>query len=194
LQGGRRIGGVGMKLSVNLLEPFVSDSLFLTPRLRCRRWRRSDLDAIVAVYADPVVVRWVGDGEPATREGCTQWLDVTERNYTLRGYGMFALEALDTGVISGFCGLVHPGGQAEPEVKYAFPRERWGQGLATEAVAALLRYGAEAHGLQRIIATVAPANLASQRVLEKVGARLDHQRANDDGSTSCVFVWRPAAG
>lgn len=172
----------------------MSGPLFVTARLRCRRWRRTDLDAIEAVYADPLVVRWVGDGTPATREGCLHWLEVTERNYALRGYGMFALEALDTGAIAGFCGLVHPGGQTEPEVKYAFPRERWGQGLATEAVAAMLRYGAQAHGLRRIIATVAPANLASQRVLEKVGARLDHQRNNDDGSTSCVFVWCDATG
>jgi [ribosomal protein S5]-alanine N-acetyltransferase len=170
----------------------MSDTLFVTPRLRCRRWRHSDLDAIFTVYADPLVVRWVGDGQPATREGCEQWIEVTARNYALRGYGMFALQAQDTGAIAGFCGLVHPGGQVEPEVKYAFPRDRWGQGLATEAVAALLRHGAGSHGLRRIIATVAPMNLASQHVLEKVGARLDHHRVNDDGSTSCVFVWCPA--
>ena len=93
------------------------------------------------------------------------------------------------GQVVGFCGLVHPGGQAEAEVKYAFLRSHWGQGLASEAVPALLAYGATQHRLTRIIATVAPANLASQRVLTKAGMSLSHQRRNEDGSLTCVYEW-----
>lgn len=163
--------------------------LFSTPRLLCRHWRAEDLDALHAVYSDPEAMRWVGDGVPITRAACEAWLDVTQTNYNTRGYGMFALEYIDSGAVAGFCGLVHPDGQVEPEVKYAFMRSNWGLGLASETIPALLVHGHEKHGLARIIATVAPENLASQRVLIKAGMRLVEQRQGDDGSLDNLYEW-----
>lgn len=165
--------------------------LFSTERLDCRRWRSQDLEAIHALYGNPRVVRWVGDGSPASREGCEEWLRVTERNYQRRGYGMWALTPRGGGPLIGCCGLVHPGGQPEPEVKYALAEDHWGQGLASELLQALLPFGAQSWQLSRILATVAPENLASQRVLEKAGARRLSLRDNDDGSQTVVFEWQP---
>jgi len=48
-------------------------------------------------------------------------------------------------------------------------RSYWGQGYATEAAAELVRYGFEQAGLRRIFAECHPDNLASARVLEKIG-------------------------
>ena len=170
--------------------PAVSPALFETERMRCRRWLPEDLDALFAVYADPEAMRWVGDGEPINRAACAQWMEVTLGNYARRGYGMFALEERSSGAAIGFCGLVHPGGQPEPELKYAFLKSHWGQGLASEAVPALLAHGWRAHGLGRVIATVAPGNLASQRVLLKAGMRPLPHRQNDDGSLTYVYEWK----
>jgi ribosomal-protein-alanine N-acetyltransferase len=163
--------------------------VFETSRLRCRRWIKSDFDPLYAVYSDSDAMRWVDDGQPITRAECERWFEVTHTNYRLRGYGMFALEDRESGEVVGFCGLVHPGGQVEAEIKYALRRSRWGAGLASEAVPALLSYGAQEHGLTRIIATVAPDNIASQRVLAKAGMRLAQRRTNDDGTTTLVFAW-----
>jgi RimJ/RimL family protein N-acetyltransferase len=163
--------------------------IFETRRLRCRRWRAEDLEELYAVYSDPKVVRWVGDGVPITRNQCQEWLGVTQRNYAERGYGMFVLEDRATGATVGFCGIVHPGGQPEAEIKYAFSQPHWGQGLATEAVTALLPFGASEYGLQRIIATVAPENFASQRVLWKAGMSLIQERLNDNGTFTLVYEW-----
>ncbi|MEO2237187.1 MAG: GNAT family N-acetyltransferase, partial [Candidatus Poseidoniia archaeon] len=80
-------------------------------------------------------------------------------------------------------GAQHPGQQLEAEVKYAFLRSHWGQGLASEAVPALLAYGAKEHGLQHIIATVASGNAASQRVLSKAGMSLVEERKHAQGVT-----------
>jgi [ribosomal protein S5]-alanine N-acetyltransferase len=163
--------------------------LFQTPRLRCRQWLRSDYDALYAVYSDPEAMRWVGEGKPITHDACLKWFEVTETNYATRGYGMFALEDITTGKVIGFCGLVHPGGQVEVEVKYSFLRSEWGKGLATEVVPALLNYGARQHELGRVIATVDEGHLASQRVLLKSGAKLIEKRVEEDGGTTCVFEW-----
>lgn len=174
-------------------NPPTPERVFQTERLAVRRWRDSDLTALLAVYGDAGAMRWVGDGKAITHEECVHWLAVTRANYAKRGYGMFAVEERASAQVIGFCGIVHPGGQAEPEIKYAFLRSHWGLGLATEAVTALVRYGADVHGLRHIIATTAPENVASHRVLLKAGMERGELRDNGDGSRTQLFHWRVAA-
>ena len=171
----------------------MSHLVFESERLLARRLEPGDAAALLAVYGDADAMRWVGDGEPLTAAQCEQWIAVTENNYRLRGYGMFALVERAAGEVVGFCGLVHPGGQAEAEVKYAFTRAHWGKGFATEAVRAMLDYGATSHGLREIIATVAPGNLVSLRVLAKCGMKAGEVRTNDDGTSTLCFFWRAPA-
>lgn len=173
--------------STVLADHLTGAVLFETPRLRCRRWRLTDLDRLYAVYADEEGARWVGDGTPITWDECRRWLEVTAHNYRERGYGMFALEDRASGEVVGFCGLVHPGGQVEAEIKYAFLRSHWGRGLASEMAPALLDHGRRCHGLEQIIATVAPENRASQRVLEKAGLTFAGDIVDDDGQPTRVY-------
>jgi RimJ/RimL family protein N-acetyltransferase len=169
----------------------MNSAIFETERLRARRWIASDVEALFAVYSDPEGMRWVGDGQPISRAECDRWMRVTMENYAARGYGMFVLEERTTGEIVGFCGLVHPGGQPEPEIKYALLRSHWGRGLASEIAPALLAYGAERHGLSRIIATVNPEHAVSRRVLAKAGMKLRESRVESDGSVTLVYEWSP---
>ena len=169
----------------------MSDTVFSTERLVVRRWRASDIDAVLGVYGDAQAMRWVDDGEPITREDCGRWMAVTQANYARRGYGMFAVEQKSVPGVIGFCGLVHPGDQAEPEVKYAYLRAHWGQGVATEVLRGLIHYGADVHGLDFIIATTAPENTASHRVLLKAGLERGLLREDDDGSCTQLFHWSP---
>lgn len=169
------------------------ERLFETPRLDVRRVDPVDLDAMVAVYGDAGNMRWVGDGKALSRADCERWIEITARNYAARGYGMFAVVLSATGDTVGFCGLVHPANQETAELKYAYRRECWGRGYATEAAAALLAHGARAFGIAEVIATVAPENTASHRVLDKLGMRRVTSRRNDDGSSTEVFTWSPPA-
>lgn len=142
------------------------------------------------VYGDAEAMRWVGDGQPLDLAQCEHWVEVTHRNYAARGYGMFALVGLGSRAVIGICGLVHPGGQVEAEFKYALRREHWGQGLASEAAAAMLAAGASVFGLDHVIATAAPDNVASHRVLLKAGMQRGPVQCNADGSDTQVFFWR----
>ena len=168
----------------------MTDAVFTTERLIARRWTGTEVEDLLAVYGDADAMRWVGDGTAITREQCVKWLEVTRANYETRGYGMFALEEKGSSKVVGFCGLVHPGGQEGPEVKYAFLRSHWGQGLATEAAIGLIEYARTQHGLTHVIATAAPANAASHRVLLKAGLVHGPLRDNEDGSKTQVFVWQ----
>ncbi|MBD7924041.1 GNAT family N-acetyltransferase [Xanthomonas bonasiae] len=176
----------------------MEKDIFKTARLIGRHLRPSDVDGLFAVYGDAEAMRWVGDGEPLDRAQCREWVAVSERNYRTRGYGMSALVDRADGQTIGFCGLVHPAGQAEAELKYAFRREHWGRGLATEAAQAMLAYAREELGLQHAIATAYPQNLASLRVLRKAGMHPAPTRTDADGTVICCFAWHadapPATG
>lgn len=173
------------------------NTLFLTDHLVARHITRDDFDVMYATYSDPDAMRWVDDGQPIPYDDCKRWVDVTLDNYASRGYGMSALclrrpdgmPEDGMGEVIGFCGLVHPDGQVEPEIKYALRRPHWGRGLATEAAAGMLAYGARAFGMRRIIATIAPDNLASQRVVGKAGMAFAETVIDPDGSSTAVWVW-----
>ena len=108
---------------------------FETIRLIARRIESSDVASMQTVYGDADAMRRVGDGKPLSLAQCEKWIEITHRNYGLLGYGMFALGERDAGAVIGLCGLVHPGGQVDAEFKYAFSRQYWGKGFATEAAA-----------------------------------------------------------
>lgn len=168
------------------VEPEV---LFETPSLRIRKLTPADFDDLYSVYGDADAMRWVDDGEPIGREACRDWIAVTQRNYRTRGYGMSVMVETSTGCVVGFCGLVHPGGQQTAELKYALKRAYWGRGYATEAATGMLAYGRRVLGLQQIIATIAPENLASQRVLEKAGMQVQDETEDADGTRTRTLVW-----
>jgi RimJ/RimL family protein N-acetyltransferase len=103
---------------------------------------------------------------------------------------MFAVELKSEPGAIGFCGIVHPGGQQEAEVKYAYLRRMWGQGIASEALLGLIQYGMSKHGISHMLATTAPENVASHRVLAKAGMSRGELRSNEDGSFTQVFEYR----
>jgi RimJ/RimL family protein N-acetyltransferase len=160
-----------------------------TDRLLIRELTPADRDAMLAVYGDREAMRWVGDGSTLTPAQADRWLDVTARNYRHYGYGMYAMTLREQPeAVVGFIGLVHPGGQPEAEIKYALGRAYWGAGFATEAVSAVLDYGFGSCRLTRVIATTAPENAASHRVLQKAGLEEVTPRRHDDGSWDRVFA------
>lgn len=168
----------------------MKKEIFETERLYVRHLTEADLDVLYAVYSDAEAMRWVDDGQPITWGDCVRWVDITQRNYATHGYGMCALVLKALGDVIGFCGVVHPGGQEDAEIKYALLREYWGIGLATEAVQGMLAYARTHFDLQQIIATIDPENDASRRVLQKSGMMHVHTVENDDGSSTETLAWR----
>ena len=167
--------------------PLGGIEVFRTDRLFVRKWRPADEPDLLTLYGTDIVVRWVDDGQALSAVEAARWMEVTFSNYERRGYGMFAIEDSRTSKTIGFGGLVHPGNQDLAEVKYAFFPEVWGRGIATEFVLGLKKWAMSAHGLTHMIATVAPENVASQRVLVKSGFRKIEARMESEGRRTEVF-------
>jgi len=166
--------------------------IFETQRLIGRHIESDDLDEMLVVYGDLDAMKWVDDGTTLTREDAVRWIEKTRRNYETQGYGLSALMERTTGVLVGFCGISHPGDQVEAEIKYTLKRSYWGQGLATEAVRAMIDHADNDLGIRHIIATTAPENRASHRVLLKSGLILGELRNHEDGTATQYFEWRSA--
>lgn len=163
---------------------------FETTRLIVRHWIDSDLHPILQVYGDKEVVRWVGDRLPLTEELAKKWLEITQKNYENRGYGMFAILNKTTNELMGFGGLVHPDNSELPELKYAFMKTHWGKGLASEFVNGILLYAQDHLKLNTIIATTYPENSASNRVLTKNGFVHVKDEPNEDGTSTSFYQFK----
>src|SRR5438046_10583341 len=75
-----------------------------TERLRLRQFRREDLDALAAIYADPEVMRYMGTGRPATREQTQASVERFLVSWATSGLGLWAVEARGDGGRLGHCG------------------------------------------------------------------------------------------
>ena len=141
-----------------------------TERLLLRAFSPEDFDAFAAMRADAEVMRFLGNPlGPQTAERARAWQEMNDRRWREEGFGMWAVVEKSSGELSGWCGLSRLDQTREVEVGYGLARRAWGRGFATEAARASLRYGFEHIGLTRIVAVVNPENLASRRVIEKLG-------------------------
>ena len=166
-------------------------TLYETERLIVRQLDEQDTGAMHAVYGDREAMKFTGG--ILTYEECVGWVKITQRNYEQRGYGMSAVVLKESGEIIGFIGLIHDKSveNSPPEVKYSFLRSAWGKGIATEATIGMLAYGANVHGMQRIIATVEGEHMASQRVMQKAGMVYHSEEPDKDepGKMVKTYEW-----
>ncbi|XOV87968.1 MAG: GNAT family N-acetyltransferase [Pseudomonadota bacterium] len=165
-----------------------SPIMYKTRRLQVRHLRDGDASEMASVYGDADAMRYVDDGDILTLDECEAWVAKSLQNYARYGYGMSAVELADNGPVIGFIGGVHPNGQIDCEIKYAFRRDCWGLGYATEAVCGMVAYLHDSLRIRHFVATIDPENSASRRVLEKSGFAFSHNQLNADGSITETLV------
>lgn len=172
-----------------------------TERLRLRPWEPDDLDALAAVFAEPDFW-WYPFGRGLTREETERFVQRQIDHWATHGFGMWAAESRDDAQLIGYVGLAIPTWLPEVlpavEVGWRLRPDHWGRGLATEGGRASLRYGFEELGLDRIVSIFVPDNVASGRVMAKLGMTTV-STTTDPGSGAPVEVreitrdaWRAA--
>jgi RimJ/RimL family protein N-acetyltransferase len=154
-----------------------------TERLILRLLLSSDLDSLFALYRDPDIRRYFPEGTlnyQETKEELDWFLKCHPAHPEL---GLWATIAKDTNQFIGRCGLLPwtIDGRFEVEVAYLLDKAYWGQGLATEAAQALVRYGFDQLHLSRLICLIDPANQASIRVATKLGMRFEKEAQDEKG-------------
>ncbi|MBD1843565.1 GNAT family N-acetyltransferase [Cyanobacteria bacterium FACHB-63] len=139
-----------------------------TEHLWLRQFRYEDLDRMAEIFGDPEVMRFIASGTKTRSELEAAFPAMLER-WKCQEFGMWAVIEKASQTLLGRCGLIYLDGTPEVELGYALDKAYWNRGMATEASIACLRFGFEKMGLERIVAIAQPANIASQRVMQKVG-------------------------
>lgn len=151
----------------------ISIPTLATRRLWLRPFRQDDLDAFAAINADPEVMKYLGDGRPKSRE--ETWMQMASflGHWELRGYGLWAVEEKASGNLIGRIGLLNPEGWPELELAWTLARARWGHGFATEGARTALDYAFTVTRVNHLISMIDSRNLASIRVAERLGEKLE---------------------
>lgn len=125
-----------------------------------------------------------------------RWLERWEEN----GGGPFSVVRREDGDWLGRCGLhvwdvrtwtpttfAGAGDYAQPELGWAFKRDAWGHGCATEAARAARDWAFAERGIERLVSVIAPANVRSQRLAERLGATPGQTVELFDGGPAVVW-------
>jgi ribosomal-protein-alanine N-acetyltransferase len=150
--------------------------ILTTPRLVLRAFTAQDVEVMHRLLNEEGVLRHFPPAEPPPRDRVERMIRRLLQHWAERGYGLWAVESRATGELMGRCGLQHLPQTGEVEVDFILGKAFWGQGFATEAGRASLRYGFEELALEHVIGIAHVDNKASQRVLEKLGMTLVEQR------------------
>jgi ribosomal-protein-alanine N-acetyltransferase len=146
-----------------------------TPRLILRSLQSSDFEPLCAILSDRDVLRYMPRTEPYPAEVVERIMQRQQVHWDAHGYGFFAVADRQTGELIGWCGLGVLDETAETEIKYLFKKSHWGRGLASEAALRCVEDGFAQYNLEHIIGLVHPENIASRRVLEKLGLVYTHR-------------------
>jgi RimJ/RimL family protein N-acetyltransferase len=138
-----------------------------TSRLRLRHFIFKDLNDLYPIYSNPEVNKYIGKGAKTKDETRAALMKMIQ--HWQHGFGMWAVVYKESSKLIGRCGLCFLDNTLEVELGYALDKPYWNLGLAIEGSLASLKYGFEVVGLERIVAIARPENVASQRVMQKVG-------------------------
>ncbi|QKG53238.1 GNAT family N-acetyltransferase [Hymenobacter sp. BRD67] len=142
----------------------------VTPRLRLRAFTLADVPRLVVLAGNYEVAKnTLNIPHPYLEEDGRRWVQLTEENYVQQTGYAFAIELLATGELIGGIGLTVERRFDRAEVGYWLGQAYWGQGLASEALAALLGFGFKELQLNKLYATHIVSNPASGRVMLKNG-------------------------
>jgi RimJ/RimL family protein N-acetyltransferase len=151
------------------VERHLPPALIETPRLRGERLGPEHEAALCALLGDPRVGATLGGAR--SPESVRLGLAQLGEHWDAHGFGYWMFLDRETGapVARGGLSRAHVGDRDEVEVGWALTPERWGQGYATELGAASVRIAFNLLALPDLVSYTLPDNLASRRVMEKLG-------------------------
>ena len=148
-----------------------------TPRLLLRHLELQDVQELHSLYQDIEIRRYFPDGILSyedTKEELEWYINGHPQYPKL---GLWATVHKESGKFIGRCGLLpwEIDDTLEIEIAYLLNKDFWHQGFATEAAKEIMSYGFEKLHLKRLICMMHPENVASQKVAERIGMKLESQ-------------------
>jgi RimJ/RimL family protein N-acetyltransferase len=139
-----------------------------TNRLYLRELTVADAENSYLLNSDEDVIKYTGDKTFDSINEAKSFLE-NYNPYQEYGYGRWAVIAKSNEEFLGWCGLKYSPEIDEVDIGFRFFKKHWNKGYATESAKACLDYGFEKLSLKTIVGRAMEANVASIKVLEKLG-------------------------
>jgi RimJ/RimL family protein N-acetyltransferase len=168
-----------------------------TKRLLLKPCGLRDVAFLYRLWNDADVRKWFWDGARVSHAKVKEAVAASVSCFSLRGLGLWTVRSIDAANLVGAVGFLthdHPFFDSDVleqredmfELFYSILPDFRGRGYATEASEAILRFGFEVVGLNRVVAIADGPNVASVRVLQKVGMKAGEE-ISISGQTVCLF-------
>jgi RimJ/RimL family protein N-acetyltransferase len=141
-----------------------------TTRLQLRPCQIEDVQLVHALWTNDRIRFFLFDNRVISSDEAQSFVEDSLANFEQHGYGLWLLFMRDIDHLVGFAGFL-PSEEGTPSLIYGVHPDRWGYGYATEAASSVLSYVLEKLALPKVRADVDEPNIASVRVLEKLGMR-----------------------
>lgn len=161
-----------------------------TARLHFRRLTAADAPFILRLVNEPGWLQHIGDRHIHDLAAAAAYIaNGPATSHARHGFGLDGVVLTTTGGLIGLSGLLQRATLDVPDIGYAFLEAHSGRGYATEAAAAVLAHAHRLLKMTKLYALTAPSNLASMRVLQKVGFAIQQaDYRSEHGEPSCLFV------
>jgi RimJ/RimL family protein N-acetyltransferase len=174
------------------MRPVSLESLE-TERLTLERWDERHRAEFRLMSRDPEVRRFIGPGLRLDTEEADNDFDSMLTHWEEHGFGWRSVVVKTTRRWLGFVGLSFvprelKGFTADQvEIGWSLVRSAWGRGYATEGAARVRDEAFESVGLDRLIARLQPANIASARVAQKIGMSFERDAIGVQGQAIRIY-------
>jgi ribosomal-protein-alanine N-acetyltransferase len=158
-----------------------------TERLIMRDVQESDLYGMFTLDSDPLVHKYLGNNPIKTRAKAAEIIQFIQKQYRDLGIGRFAAIEKSSREFIGWSGLKLNTGEKETlngktdfyDIGFRFIPGYWGKGYATESSVAVLDFGFNKLNLKTICGAAEKGNLASNKVLQKIGLKFINEFTYD---------------
>ena len=159
-----------------------------TDRLSLRHLQESDIPALIELWCDPDVTRYMGG--PRDRARLKAIFEEDLKNPSAQPYDLWPVIENQSNQVIGHCGLLEKEveGNEEIELIYILKPSTWGQGYGTEIAKAIKTYAFEKLALQRLIALIEPENGPSEQVALKIGMEFEKETVRQGGAKRKIYA------
>ena len=157
-----------------------------TERLSLRPLSDADAADLHRIWTKEAVRRFLWDGAIVPPSRTLRIIAASRDMFTAKGYGLWGVRLAESDELIGFAGFWLFRDPPELELLFGVTDPLWGQGYATEAAGAVVRYGLRSLGMGQVRASTDAGNTASIRVLEKLDFRRS-RTAEVDGLATAFY-------
>ncbi len=150
------------------------EKMIETERLILREFSTKDAPFILALVNDPDWLKFIGDRGVRTLDDARVYIkDKLKKSYQEFGFGMWLVDRKEDSASLGMCGLLKRNYLDDLDIGFGFLPAFRGQGYALEAASAVMEYGKNELGLERLLAFVLVGNQKSVKLLERLGMQYE---------------------